>query len=376
MDSLSEIEALRSEVELLREELTVLRQELAARPQWSRRAMFGAGAAAAAAAVGVVGSARPAAAAAGDNFITGQTNNAGSSTTTLNSSNVNGVFRAINSTNATGLYGQAAGSGDGTQGWSSSGRGVYGYSSTGNGVRGEAGGINAAVFGSAGGSGGGVVGQAVNGFGVTGTSNNVGVYGQGAQYGVLAEGTGAVAARFVNSTPTVWPPTSGTYSVGMLSAQSDGSLWVCVTSGTPGVWRQLTSTAAAGAFVPIVPARVFDSRYLAPVGPLGSGQSRVVSVATSYNPDSATVALSNVVPSGATAVAVNLTIANTVGAGYLFLAPGDASSITASSINWSSSGQSVANALIVPLDASRQLKAFVGGGGSTDFLCDVSGYYR
>jgi hypothetical protein len=162
----------------------------------------------------------------------------------------------------------------------------------------------------------------------------------------------------------------------MVSAQANGSLWVCVESGTPGVWRQLASPASAGAFVPITPARVFDSRYLAPVGRLASGANRTVSVANSYLPDSATVASSNVVPTGATAVAVNLTITDTTGAGFLFLAPGTASAVTASSINWSASGTTVANALVVPLDSARQLKAFVGGGGSAHFLLDVSGYYR
>lgn len=128
--------------------------------------------------------------------------------------------------------------------------------------------------------------------------------------------------------------------------------------------------------MPITPARVFDSRHLSPVGPLASGATRTVSVANSYLPDGATLATSNVVPSRATAVAVNLTITDTSGSGFLFLAPGTATAVTASSINWTAPGTTVANALVVPLDSVRQLKAFVGGGGSAHFLLDVSGYYR
>jgi hypothetical protein len=375
MDRSSEVEMLRRDVAALREEVAALRAELAARPQWSRRAVLGAGAAAAAVG-GALGPASPAAADVGDPVYQGITNSAGAFTTRLNSSSVNAAFMAVNSSPAIGLRGEAAGGGDGTQGWSTSGRGVYGFSSTGHGVWGETTGVNAAVYGYASGSGGGVVGIAGSGYGVYGQSNSVGVYGRGGLYGMLAEGTGAVAARFANVTPGVWPPTSGSYSVGMVSAQANGSLWVCVESGTPGVWRQLASPASAGAFVPITPARVFDSRYLAPVGRLAAGANRTVSVANSYLPDSATVATANVVPSGATAVAVNLTVTDTTGSGYLFLAPGTATAVTASSINWTAPGTTVANAVVVPLDTARQLKAFVGGGGSAHFLLDVSGYYR
>jgi hypothetical protein len=46
-----------------------------------------------------------------------------------------------------------------------------------------------------------------------------------------------------------------------------------------------------------------------------------------------------------------------------------------SSINWFTSGLSLANGLVVTLDTNRQIKVFCGGGGSTDFLIDVLGYY-
>jgi len=81
------------------------------------------------------------------------------------------------------------------------------------------------------------------------------------------------------------------------------------------------------------------------------------------------------VPAGATAIQYNLTIVNTVATGYLQVAPGDASAITSSSINWTASGQIVANGLMVKLDSNRLVRAFASG-GSTDFVIDVLGYYR
>ena len=128
-------------------------------------------------------------------------------------------------------------------------------------------------------------------------------------------------------------------------------------------------------FIPIDPKRVYDSRFIAPLGPLATNANRVVSVANGYAVSTATVDLPNVVPAGAQAIAYNLTIVNTVGSGFLSVAPGNAGGLGASSINWFTSGLILANGLIVKLDTNRQVKVFCGGGGSTDFLIDILGYY-
>ena len=130
-------------------------------------------------------------------------------------------------------------------------------------------------------------------------------------------------------------------------------------------------------FFPIAPKRVYDSRFIAPLGPLPTRTNRVVSVANGYVTDSATLDLPDVVPVGAAAIAYNITIANTVGAGFLSVNPGDAAALGGSSINWFTAGLSLANGLVVKLDANRQIKVFCGnGGGSADFIIDVLGYYR
>jgi hypothetical protein len=129
-------------------------------------------------------------------------------------------------------------------------------------------------------------------------------------------------------------------------------------------------------FVPIAPKRVYDSRFIAPLGPIPTNTNRVISVANGYATDTATVDAPDVVPQTARAIAYNLTIANTVGAGFLSVNPGDAAALGGSSINWSGPGLSLANGLVVKLDGNRQVKVFCGnGGGSADFIIDVLGYY-
>ncbi len=129
-------------------------------------------------------------------------------------------------------------------------------------------------------------------------------------------------------------------------------------------------------FHPIAPKRVHDSRLIAPLGPLASGSNRVISVANGYVTDTAILDVPDVVPAGATAIAYNITIVNTLGSGYLSVNPVDAASLGGSSINWSDSGQVLANGLVVKLDTNRQINVFCGGGGSTNLIVDILGYYR
>jgi hypothetical protein len=82
-----------------------------------------------------------------------------------------------------------------------------------------------------------------------------------------------------------------------------------------------------------------------------------------------------VVPPGATAIAYNLTIADTAGAGFLAVYPATEDSFRASSINWDRSGQLLANAAIVQISPSRQVKVSVGGGATTHYLVDVTGFF-
>lgn len=183
-----------------------------------------------------------------------------------------------------------------------------------------------------------------------------------------------LALRAPSGSTAVGPPAFAAIA-GDFFVDSLDAIYVCVTSGTPGIWRQLTSLPSAGALIPISPTRVYDSRRGTGGGPLAGGQDRLVSVANGIDIVTGALATENLVPAGATAIQYNLTIVNTVATGYLQVAPGDATFITSSSINWTGSGQIAANGLMVKLDGNRQVRAFASG-GSTDFVIDVLGYYR
>lgn len=117
-------------------------------------------------------------------------------------------------------------------------------------------------------------------------------------------------------------------------------------------------------FTAIPPARVYDSRLSGT--PLISGQTRVVSVAT-------TTGGATVVPASASAVLYNLTVTDTFGSGFLALFPFGVTWPGNSSINWVGSTQD-ANGGVVKLGGDRQVNVFCGG-GSTNLVIDVTGYY-
>ncbi|WP_441250627.1 hypothetical protein [Kitasatospora sp. McL0602] len=77
---------------------------------------------------------------------------------------------------------------------------------------------------------------------------------------------------------------------------------------------------------------------------------------------------------GVTAVALNVTVTGPQGGGYLTAFPDGTSLPTASNLNYSP-GQTVANAVIVPVGADGKIKIYNGSWGSADVVVDVVGYY-
>jgi hypothetical protein len=136
-------------------------------------------------------------------------------------------------------------------------------------------------------------------------------------------------------------------------------------------------TADAGRFFPIDPIRAYDSRATLPEpGMLGPNSNRLILVKDSRANGSGAVIATDVVPVAATAIACNLTVTGTTGPNFLALTPGDAATFTASAINWSGADQSVANGLIVKLDANRFVRVWCGDqSGSTHVLLDINGYW-
>lgn len=318
------------------------------------------------------------------------------------------------------------------------GIGVIGTASSGVGVQGESSGAweAAGVRGKGTSQATGVMGHSVSGDGVSGTTESrfaAGVRGVGAAqgYGIIGSvggyndvdacgvlgvtdagvgvrgscpaGTGVVASSTegtaLHATCSTGPGITAfsaqaevmrlasgsaelnllrTYEVGAVFVTSGGEVWYCVEDGTPGKWRLLASPASAGAFVPITPVRVYDSRWSGvpgvTTGTLVSGDKRPVSVAAARSNVGA-VLDANAIPAGATALTVNLTITATQGSGNLALVPGGVLTSATSSINWTSPGQALANGLTVPIRASDRTVNLLCNGTATQAVLDVTGYF-
>ncbi|MGD9700862.1 MAG: hypothetical protein AB7Q42_02810 [Acidimicrobiia bacterium] len=226
----------------------------------------------------------------------------------------------------------------------------------------------------------------------TTTQQPTGIYGYTSSasggFGVAAIGAGSSSTGLIVTgvkstmalTPlgAAGPARTVAYSRGEVIIDSAGDLWLNVVAGTPGTWRKLSGPTTAGAYHAITPGRVYDSRVAEPaglVGTLGNLQNRTISLADKRDPVTGNVVTANFVPAGATAVTANLTVVNTTGSGFLTVNPGGIITTDTAAINWSGTGQILNNGLNLTLNATRQVTVICGGGGSTDFVIDVSGYY-
>jgi len=214
-----------------------------------------------------------------------------------------------------------------------------------------------------------------NGYGIYAYGGVAGGQFQG-KHGVIVVGTDVDIAINPSGNP---PPSylSTAQYAGSIKLDSTNVLWLCVESGTPGVWQQIGGLGVAGAYHAVTPSRVYDSRLSTyPLnGVLSSGQNRTISVANSYNTTSGAPVTSNFVPAGATAVFANVGVVNTVGEGWLAVNPGGTFGVGASTINWSAAGQILANGVALTLNGSRQLTVVNGSPGSTNFFIDITGYW-
>jgi len=335
-----------------------------------RRSLFTKGAAVAAvAAVAGLSSSRTVQAANGDTMFVGTTH-PGTTTTALSggssfrvvdgestasasiygsqgaSAGSYGVRGAHSGSSGTGVFGEAAGS---------SGRGVYGKTTGSQGI---------AVYGQH-------LGNTNTGNGVSGISDNgAGLIGSGTTYDVLANGNGRLGLTKSGNSGS----STDTGGIGTVARDSSGNLWYCYATNK---WQRLGGPAAAGSFHPITPVRVFDSRnagFPTP-GDFTASSDRVVSVKDGRDQTTGAVTTANAVPSGATAVAFNVTGTNTAGGNFLAVVPGDVASTDVSTLNWSGPGASIANASVSKLDGSRQVRIIAGPGGAFDAIVDITGYY-
>jgi hypothetical protein len=112
-------------------------------------------------------------------------------------------------------------------------------------------------------------------------------------------------------------------------------------------------------FVPITPQRRLDTRQTG--GIVAAGQVRNVAF--------------NDLPDNVTAVALNLTLTGTASAGWVATYPAGGSTGGTSTINWTASGQTLANSTTVGVGTGRAVSLTNGGPGSTHVIVDLFGYH-
>ncbi|MEL6891416.1 MAG: hypothetical protein AAFP84_07460 [Actinomycetota bacterium] len=217
-----------------------------------------------------------------------------------------------------------------------------------------------------------------------------GGYGGNVDNGVFAFAFGAPTSSSGGHALIAWPQSARSHMLlvpsqqspredaiahraGSIRVDNEANMWFCTEAGTPGTWRRVVGPDTAGALHAIDPVRVYDSRFSTP---LATGTNRTIDVSDSIDPTTGAVVDTDVVPEGATAVAFNVTITATTGVGFLQVAPGGFSTSTASTINWSGAGVTIANGSISKLDAQRQLALLSGpvGAGTTEAIIDITGY--
>ena len=118
-----------------------------------------------------------------------------------------------------------------------------------------------------------------------------------------------------------------------------------------------------GRLVPITPTRVLDTR-----GNLGAsvGKPQADSTTTFHLPES-------VVPSGATAVAVNVTGVLPVGPGFVTVWPSWLPRPISSNLNFAYAGETAANAAVLPISAGGDVNVYTYS--SAHLIVDVTGYW-
>ena len=313
----------------------------------SRRRLLkwgGLGAAATLAAAGGAAFATPTAHANdGGSVVLGQSNSAEHGTTLAynGSESAPVVFRATaTAANSTAV---GANAGGGTSAY-----GVYGTAGTnGNGVLGLANGASSY----------GVFGTTDSGYGVVGTSStgiDLAALGSGRLWQKTASFTGA--------------PTSGTYFTGEQIRDAAGNLFICISGGSPGTWKQVLTlgTTFNGGMIGFLstPIRVYDSRTSN--DPLvGNGQRNV------------TVAGVNIggvqVPKGSIGCIGNLTVYRPTTSGYLVIYPAGSRTPSSSTVNYVA-GQTIPNSFAVGLSTGGQVTVHAFQRGSCHFIVDIAGF--
>jgi hypothetical protein len=128
-----------------------------------------------------------------------------------------------------------------------------------------------------------------------------------------------------------------------------------------------SSGGTAGQFVPVVPARITDTRP-------GSGQANAGSTLAAGTTLNVQVSGAGGIPfPGVQAVVLNVTAVDQTANGFFTVFPTGTALPVASNLNWAP-GQTVPNRVIVPVGTGGKVSVY-NGLGSADAIVDVNGYF-
>lgn len=157
---------------------------------------------------------------------------------------------------------------------------------------------------------------------------------------------------------------------GSVWAQNNNSRSVPALPSSPLPEPVVVTTAPPGKFIPIRPCRIVDTRGGAPFvgGAFGAGEARDYQL-------SASVAPCDGLPTTVSAFSLNITVTQAGGPGFIAAYPRGVPPVPlVSTLNYET-GQTIANAAIVPTDAQGFI-TLVAGVSGTHVIVDVNGYYQ
>ena len=151
----------------------------------------------------------------------------------------------------------------------------------------------------------------------------------------------------------------------LLALAPDGTITIYNQFGTVDVIADLVGYYAPGTgagFTGTTPTRVLDTRTGTGIsaGPLGAAATLTLTVPG--------------LPTGTTAVAMNVTVTNPTAFSWLTVYPGGSPQPFASNLNYGPT-QTIPNMVIVPVGPGNTVTLY-NQAGTTDVIADLTGYYN
>jgi hypothetical protein len=130
-----------------------------------------------------------------------------------------------------------------------------------------------------------------------------------------------------------------------------------------------TRQNTTGSFYTVTPCRIFDTRN--PAGPFGGPAFAPFSTRTFVIPGSCGI------PTDATAIAANLTVTDTTGAGHFVVYPTGTDPPSTSTLNFGKGQTRASNAMLtLGVVGEITLSCTLPFGGTADLIMDVAGYFQ